>query len=240
MRITLVTIAAACHAINKALCEANGDTSQPVWDLAPEWQRHSAINGVALHVTDPNMSAAASHESWMAQKAREGWAYGETKDPEKKLHPCFVPYDELPPAQKAKDYLFKATVAQFRPFLPGSELASAALIAQEFLKEHVMAPPPAVEHDSERLEAENRRLTAMEDEEERAKDEDDAGRPVSWPEEIAAAGSPQHAAATRMTNAERKAARKAEREAAKLAADTKDSAKTDPDAPEVEKATASA
>ena len=132
MRVTLVTIAAACHSINKAFCEANGDDSQPHWDNAPQWQRESAINGVALHITDPHMSPAASHESWLAQKKREGWKFGKEKNPEKKTHPCYLPYDKLPAEQKAKDYLFKATVAAVRPLLAGNEFATAADLAQKF------------------------------------------------------------------------------------------------------------
>lgn len=41
-----------------------------------------------------------------------GWKYGPVKDPERKEHPCFVPYDGLPPEQRAKDYLFRAVVHQ--------------------------------------------------------------------------------------------------------------------------------
>jgi len=32
------------------------------------------------------------------------------KDTEKKEHPCFVPYAQLPPEQKYKDTLYLATV----------------------------------------------------------------------------------------------------------------------------------
>jgi len=32
------------------------------------------------------------------------------KDPEKKQHPCFVPYDELPIQQRRKDALFVSIV----------------------------------------------------------------------------------------------------------------------------------
>ena len=35
---------------------------------------------------------------------------GPVKDPEKKEHPCFLPYDELPLSQRIKDYLFTAVV----------------------------------------------------------------------------------------------------------------------------------
>ena len=51
-----------------------------------------------------------SHESWLAEKRATGWKYGPVKDPEKKEHPCCVPYAELPAAQQAKDRLFTGTV----------------------------------------------------------------------------------------------------------------------------------
>jgi uncharacterized protein YodC (DUF2158 family) len=46
----------------------------------------------------------------MKEKIAEGWVYGETKDSEKKTHPCLVSYDELPEFQKKKDALFCAIV----------------------------------------------------------------------------------------------------------------------------------
>lgn len=36
--------------------------------------------------------------------------YGEVKDGEAKTHPCLVPYEQLPPAQRLKDDLFAAIV----------------------------------------------------------------------------------------------------------------------------------
>jgi hypothetical protein len=39
------------------------------------------------------------------------------KDPEKKEHPCFVPYESLPAEQQAKDHLFKGIVAALAPLL---------------------------------------------------------------------------------------------------------------------------
>jgi len=105
-----IAIAMMCHAINAAYCQSLGDDSQPTWDDAPDWQRQSAIAGVEMHLANPDATPEQSHESWYAQKEAEGWTYGEVKDAEKKEHPCFLPYDELPIEQKAKDYLFRATV----------------------------------------------------------------------------------------------------------------------------------
>lgn len=105
-----IAIAMMCHAINAAYCQSMGDDSQPTWDDAPDWQRNSAIAGVEMHLANPDATPEQSHESWYKQKEAEGWKYGEVKDAEKKEHPCFLPYEELPPEQKAKDYLFRTTV----------------------------------------------------------------------------------------------------------------------------------
>jgi hypothetical protein len=103
-------IARVCHEVNRAYCLALGDTSHPDWEDAPQWQRDSALLGVKLHIENPEAGPQASHESWMAQKASEGWTYGPEKKPELKQHPCMVPFDQLPREQQAKDYLFRAVV----------------------------------------------------------------------------------------------------------------------------------
>lgn len=103
-----VFIAEICHEANRAYCAALGDHSQLPWAEAPQWQRDSAIAGVNAIIDNPAQSPGASHASWLAQKEREGWKYGPVKDVEKKEHPCFVPYEDLPPDQKAKDYIFVA------------------------------------------------------------------------------------------------------------------------------------
>ena len=69
-------------------------------DDAPEWQRESAVKGVEFNLANPDAPASASHDSWLA-----------VKDAEKKEHPCYVPYDQLPKDQQRKDAVFKAVVA---------------------------------------------------------------------------------------------------------------------------------
>jgi len=103
-------IARACHEVNRAYCAAIGDNSQLAWEDAPDWQRESAMNGVEFTLVNPDAGPSASHESWLAEKERDGWTYGPVKNPAIKEHPCFVPYDELPTEQKVKDYLFQAVV----------------------------------------------------------------------------------------------------------------------------------
>lgn len=112
-----VEVAQVAHEINKAYCEAIGDNSQLPWDQAPDWQKESAIKGVEFHLGNPNASASASHESWLKQKAEDGWTYGPVKDAEKKEHPCYVPFEQLPKEQQAKDFLFRQTVHSLSKFI---------------------------------------------------------------------------------------------------------------------------
>ena len=100
--------ARAAHEANRAYCIAIGDASQPSWETAPEWQKSSARNGVigAMSGNTPK----ESHESWLREKQATGWKHGPVKDPEKREHPCFVPYDDLPPAQRVKDAIFITVV----------------------------------------------------------------------------------------------------------------------------------
>ncbi|MEG0130563.1 MAG: RyR domain-containing protein [Acinetobacter sp.] len=105
-----LAIAMLCHSINAAYCQSLGDESQLAWEDSPDSHQQSLIAGVEMHLANPQATPEQSHESWYAQKEAEGWVYGEVKDANKKEHPCFLPYDELPLEQKAKDYLFRATV----------------------------------------------------------------------------------------------------------------------------------
>lgn len=107
-------IARVAHEVNRAYCKSIGDDSQVEWEQAPQWQRDSAINGVLYRLNHPHATPADMHASWMAQKVEEGWQWGDKKDVEKKLHPCMVPYDQLPLEQRTKDYLFGAVVEALR------------------------------------------------------------------------------------------------------------------------------
>lgn len=101
-------IAAICHEVNRVICEADNDFSQNPWEETPGWARDSAIKGVIYALENPNATPEDQHIAWMSDKYRDGWQYGEIKDPDLKLHPCLVPYDQLPTMQRLKDKTFKA------------------------------------------------------------------------------------------------------------------------------------
>jgi len=48
----------------------------------------------------------AAHDSWMVKYFEMGWKYGDAYDPEKRIHPDLVPYNELDPKEKVKDEVF--------------------------------------------------------------------------------------------------------------------------------------
>ena len=100
-------IAIVCHEANAAYCRTLGDGSQPSWADAPQWQKDSAVNGVE-HAKNADARPWDSHETWLREKVEAGWVFGPVKDPEKKTHPCCMPYHELPPEQQKKDVLFLA------------------------------------------------------------------------------------------------------------------------------------
>lgn len=112
--MTIDDIAKVCHEANRAYCETLGDKSQPSWENAPDWQKTSARNGVKFHLEHFGATQDMSHNNWLKEKEKEGWKYGPVKDPVKKEHPCFVPYNRLPVEQQAKDGLFARIVTAFR------------------------------------------------------------------------------------------------------------------------------
>ena len=116
--VNTTDIARVCHEINRAYCIAIGDMSQPTWSDAPDWQKHSAVNGVMAHVKNPKMTPEESHQLWLNEKEAAGWTYAQEKDAVLKTHPCILPYEQLPLEQRVKDHLFSATVRALSPTLP--------------------------------------------------------------------------------------------------------------------------
>jgi len=117
MNLTIEQIAEITHDINREYCKQIGDDSQPYWGFAPEWQKESAIQGVKEIIERKTKTFEDQHNSWMKWKFDRGWKYGALKDPEKKEHPCLVPYSKLELKHKIKDELFRNTVKALLPLL---------------------------------------------------------------------------------------------------------------------------
>lgn len=134
MALTHEHVARICHEANRAYCLALGDATQLSWDLAPEWQKQSAIAGIAAALK-PGASPETLHEEWVKAKTADGWAYAPEKVPEAKTHPGLVPYARLTEAEKGKDALFFAIV---RAMLPATEVVVNATTETK-------APPAAMD-----------------------------------------------------------------------------------------------
>ena len=104
-------IAKASYEVNRAYCRALSDTPQPTWVNAPAWIHESARAGVRAYLKNPSVTPAEMHEIWCEHKRAEGWVWGEKKNPDKKTHPCLVPYNELLLQQRTRDTLFIAVVS---------------------------------------------------------------------------------------------------------------------------------
>jgi len=47
--------------------------------------------------------AENAHDLWAAQRLAQGWRFGPQRDDTQKLHPCLVPYADLPDSEKEYD-----------------------------------------------------------------------------------------------------------------------------------------
>lgn len=94
------------HATNIALQAVDGDEmpSEP-WD---SWPRQATTLAGVLRVLN-GLTAKENHENWVAEMTARGWQLG-AKDPDKKLHPCLVPWEELPAAYRRRARVFEALV----------------------------------------------------------------------------------------------------------------------------------
>ena len=113
MILRMEQIAKTCHEVNKVYCESIGDFTQVEWDKAPQWQKDSAIDGVAYLFKNPNSTCEDIHENWMKAKKDDGWRFGIVKDAYAKTHPCLIPYNFLSAEQRMKDTLFISIVRSF-------------------------------------------------------------------------------------------------------------------------------
>ena len=95
---------------NRAYCETLGDYSQPSWIASALWQKESVIDGVQAIIDGSITNPEQSHKNWIRLKEEEGWVWGEAKDVERKIHPCMLPFADLPVYQQTKDHLFFAIV----------------------------------------------------------------------------------------------------------------------------------
>ena len=59
------------------------------------------LSSELLELTE--LLARNTHDIWAQQRISEGWKYGAERNDAEKLHPCLVPYEELPENEKEYD-----------------------------------------------------------------------------------------------------------------------------------------
>ena len=115
MNISVEMLHELLHETNRTWCRITGDDAQSAWSEAPEWQKRATAVGIAPVVramrTGNMPRPSANHEHWLEHKRAEGWTWGPVKDPERKKHPCMVPWSELPAEQRIKDVLYLCIIA---------------------------------------------------------------------------------------------------------------------------------
>lgn len=100
----------AAHEAVRAVQVHNGEEAAPPWDQAPEWMRQATADGVRGALLGDTPQTA--HDRWCDSKRDDGWRWGPTKDAVAKTHPCMVPWDRLPEAQRNKDSALLIAVTQ--------------------------------------------------------------------------------------------------------------------------------
>jgi len=138
----ILSIAIACHEANREYCQSIGDTSQVPWAEAPDWQKQSALGGIAKAID--GATPEQLHVSWTDQKIADGWVYGEVKDAEAKTHPCITPYGNLPEEQRKKDDIFLATVRKGVKALMATPIPPSTQTEPGFDGDGQSNPPAAV------------------------------------------------------------------------------------------------
>lgn len=105
MSFTDEQIARIAHEANRALQQVLGDDQiSPPWDQAS--QHDKDVSAAGAKAGRYGATPEALHEKWVAEKLAAGWTFGVVKDATAKTHPLLVPFDQLPPGDRAKDYLF--------------------------------------------------------------------------------------------------------------------------------------
>lgn len=116
--VPTIVIAEACHEANRVLQRAFGDPVSAPWEDESEETKASAVDGIDVVLA--GAGPEESHENWVRFKVANGWVWGEEKDERKKTHPLLVPYSELPPEQRVKDY--RSLLEGAAEILPGKAL----------------------------------------------------------------------------------------------------------------------
>ncbi len=115
-KLTIEEVAKLSRNLNRMYCAALGDPVQEIWEKSTEVERQQLVNNVKYHLEN-DQTPQESHMSWVRQKIADGWCYDINRDDTLKLHPCLIPYEQLPVEQRAKDHILRGLVRGLKPFI---------------------------------------------------------------------------------------------------------------------------
>ena len=72
MKLTIDALACIFHQVNKSICEAVGDYSQPEWDAAEQWQKDATLMSVQFALEHPDATPKDQHDQWLDAKLAAG------------------------------------------------------------------------------------------------------------------------------------------------------------------------
>lgn len=104
-------IAPVVHAAIRAYQKVLGQPTSPPWDEVT-WEKQSTLEGVQFALEDP--TPGQQHNQWMRERLAAGWKWGPLKDNDAKTNPTLVPFEQLPPAEQAKDTLLIAITSALK------------------------------------------------------------------------------------------------------------------------------
>lgn len=96
------------HNANAVLKSANGEKHEELADMDPA--RKESIRNAIKYALENDTSPEESHISWLEAQEKLGYVYGPVIDRVALQHPCMVPYNQLPEAQKTKDAMFVSII----------------------------------------------------------------------------------------------------------------------------------
>ncbi len=89
---------------------ANAPIIPRTWELRDDAFRTQFMKAIAKQCTESRSTSPEDmHEAWMASYLDMGWVHGKTYDPDGKVHPDLVPFDQLVNRERDKDEVFLAT-----------------------------------------------------------------------------------------------------------------------------------
>lgn len=117
---SLSDIAYVIYSVNQDLSkyclDDSGTATYRKWKELSKDERDQYTRAVKRRIDVPGVTPEQQHEEWLQSKVADGWVHGSVKDNEAKIHPCMVPYDQLPPTQRIKDVIFGNLVTNLHDF----------------------------------------------------------------------------------------------------------------------------